>query len=37
MAEFVCKIGTPGGQILEHPSVWLAGGFAVGLLLAVRR
>ena len=25
------------GQILEHPSLWLAGGFAVGLLLAARR
>lgn len=25
------------GQILERPSLWLAGGFAVGILLAVRR
>ncbi len=25
------------GQILERPSLWLAGGFAVGVLLAVRR
>jgi hypothetical protein len=27
---------TLGGQIVEHPVAWIAGGFAVGLLLAWR-
>lgn len=28
---------TLGARIIDHPAAWIAGGFAIGLLLAWRR